>query len=186
MHKKALVLNADYSPIGIIEWSKAVVLDFKGAVKVVDFYKNDFIQCTGNLKWPVPAVVVLTKYKKYTKKIIPFSRKNVFIRDKLRCQYCGKRFRPDHLTYDHVIPRAKWTKPTTPTCWENIVSCCYPCNKKKGDKLLSECDMSLIRQPKRPTSHGFIIGLSPWTTIQKEWIPYLPREYTELLQKKGV
>ena len=46
-HHRALVLNADYTPIGLVTWDKAVTLDFKGLVKVVDFYKNDVIRCSG-------------------------------------------------------------------------------------------------------------------------------------------
>lgn len=185
-HKRVLVLNADYTPIGLIDWCKAVMLDFKGVVRVVDFYKDDYILCTGNLKWPAPAVVALKKYKRYNKKDIPFSRKNVFIRDELRCQYCGKSFRPDQLTYDHVIPRSKWTKKTTPTCWENIVSCCYPCNRKKGNYSLEECGMSLIKKPKKPNPHGFVLGIAPWTKLEPEWEPYLPKAYIKLLSRDGV
>jgi hypothetical protein len=177
------VLNADFTPIGLIDWTKAITLDFKGIVRVVDFYKDDFIPCSAGVKWPAPAVVSLLHYKKHKKKDIPFSRKNVFLRDKLVCQYCGQRFRPKELTYDHVVPRSKWKGPRTPTCWENIVSCCHPCNNKKGDMMLHDSGMKLKKPPSKPNPHGFVLGLAPWTKVQPEWVPYLPKHYLELLDE---
>ena len=184
-HRKALVLNADFSPIGLIHWTKAITLDFKGVVRVVDFYKNDHIVCSGGIKWPAPAVVSLVEYKNSKKKDIPFSRKNVFLRDRMMCQYCGDKLRAANLTYDHVIPRSKWNSKKTPTCWENIVSCCYKCNKSKADKTLSNSGMRLINKPKKPNPHGFVLGLAPWTSIESEWIPYLPKHYLEMIENEG-
>ena len=37
--------------------------------------------------------------------------------------------------------------------WENVVCACLPCNVRKGNKLLNECEMRLIRQPQRPKWH---------------------------------
>lgn len=180
-HKKVLVLNADYTPIGLIDWTKAITLQFKNLINVVTFYADDYILCSNGNHFPVPAVVSLVKYKSPQRKDIPFSRKNVFLRDKLTCQYCGKRYKPKDLTYDHVTPRAKWKNLTTPTCWENIVSCCYNCNTKKSDKTLKEAGMSLIRHPKKPNPYQFVLGLAPWTHIQPEWVQYIPKHYLELL-----
>ncbi|KAB2910523.1 MAG: HNH endonuclease, partial [Kofleriaceae bacterium] len=59
---------------------------------------------------------------------------------------CGVRCGISELTYDHVIPRAKGGK----TTWENIVTCCYPCNGKKGNRTPSEAKMALRTQPVRP------------------------------------
>ena len=134
-HQRTLVLNADYTPIGLISWQKAMTLDYKDLVSVVDFYKDDSIVCPHGEKWPVPAVIALKSWARASKSKIPFSRKNVFLRDKLTCQYCNKRFTTKKLTYDHVVPRSKWRGNGTPTRWENIVTCCYPCNHKKANKL---------------------------------------------------
>lgn len=182
MHrKKVLILNNDFTAIGLIDWTKAVTLDCKGLVRVVDYYRDEFIMSAGEHKWPSPAVVALTSYKKPQKKDVPFSRKNVFLRDKLTCQYCRRRFKSSDLTYDHVIPRAKWKSDSTCTCWENIVSCCYSCNSRKADKTLKESGMVLAKVPRKPDPNGFIIGFAPWTKIQPEWIPYLPKHFLELM-----
>ena len=180
-HKRALVLNADYTPIQLYVWQQAVHADIKNVVKVLITYHNDFIKATGGIEWPVPAVVCLREYKKQDKRKIPFSRKNVFIRDELRCQYCRKKFSPEKLTFDHIVPRALWDKKNgSPTVWTNIVTCCYPCNHKKGSMTLKEAKMELIRQPKQPSKHNFVLGLAPWSRIEPEWEPYLPAIYRDL------
>jgi len=182
---RVLILNADFSPIGLIHWEKAITLDFKGLIRVVDYYKNDSIISAAGHEWPLPAVVSLIRYRKPKKGDIPFSRKNVFLRDNLTCQYCNQKFLAKELTYDHVIPRAKWTHNSTPTCWNNIVSCCYPCNSKKADKTIKEAKMKLLKPPAMPNnSSGFILGLAPWTKLKEEWIPYLPKHYIDIIKQQ--
>ncbi len=57
-------------------------------------------------------------------------------------------FAPSDLTLDHVIPRSRGGSST----WENLVACCHACNRRKGNRLLSEIDdMVLLREP-RPFS----------------------------------
>jgi hypothetical protein len=51
---KCLVLNADYSPLSIITWQKAIIWNMryednpKYGVEIIDFYKNDYIHGTNN------------------------------------------------------------------------------------------------------------------------------------------
>ena len=183
-HSRTLVLNADYSAIGLISYQSAVILDHKGKSHGVDFYKDDYIIGTRGKKYPVPAVVALKNYVNPKDRKVPFSRKNVFIRDKMKCQYCGKKCKPRELTYDHVIPRSKWDvkKLGTPTNWVNIVSCCSPCNNRKSNLTLKQSGMKLIRQPYQPSPHGYVLGLAPWTPIESEWIRYIPKAYLAYCQ----
>lgn len=170
--------------IGLVHYQKAIVLEHKGRIYTVDFYKNDSILGSNGKKYPVPAVVALKDYVSPNKRTVPFSRKNVFIRDKMKCQYCGKKCGPKDLTYDHVVPRSRWDmeKRGTPTNWENIVASCVPCNSKKADFTLEEVGMSLKREPTRPSPVGYVLGLAPWTTIEEEWLPYIPKSYLEYCQ----
>jgi hypothetical protein len=47
-----------------------------------------------------------------------------------------------------VIPRSRGGNST----WENLVACCHACNRRKGNRMLSEIDdMILLREP-RPFS----------------------------------
>ena len=43
------------------------------------------------------------------------------------CYYCHRKFRPDELTMDHIVPLARGGKSTK----GNIVACCKECNNKK-------------------------------------------------------
>ena len=181
-HRKALVLNADYTAIALTNWKQAIKKDFEGKIKVVDFYEDDKIDCGHGLYWPSPAVVVTTEYKKREKLRIPFSRKYVFIRDRLTCQYCNEVFPHKELTFDHVIPRSRFTGKGSPTTWCNIVTCCKLCNTRKDSYTLKECGMTLIKEPNKPDPRSFILGMSPWDIIQPEWIQYIPKFYLDLLK----
>lgn len=189
---RTLMLNADYTPLGIISWKRAVVLSVinqgnpKEGVQVVDFYKNDYVQGVRGKKYPIPAVVVRAQYVR-RKRRVKFSRKNVFLRDGMTCQYCGKRFPLDELTYDHVVPRAKWKRQNhngkTPTDWKNIVTSCIKCNRKKDNKTPKEAKMHLLREPQEPNPKNYVLGLTPWTRIPKEWVLYLPKMYKDLIHE---
>lgn len=186
-HKKGLVLNADYTCIGIAGWENIASALYKDQVDIVDFYAGDKIVCSDGSHFPVAAVVVCREFKKHLNKV-PFSRKNIFIRDRLTCQYCGTRMHFSQLTFDHVYPRFEFRKKKknkkgeTPTHWENIVTCCHPCNHRKGCDTLEKSGMKLIREPVPMSPHGYVKGIAPWTVLQKEWLPYLPKIYKDLCE----
>jgi hypothetical protein len=192
---RTLVLNSDFTALGIVSWKRAVVLGWMNqedpniGLLIVDYYKNDEIIASGHKKFPVPAVAVVPKYTKRKANSVPFSRKNLFLRDQLTCQYCG--FcdgTTTNLTYDHVIPRAQWKKlkyKGTPTHWSNIVTCCNKCNKTKADRTPKEADMKLLREPDSPSPHQYILGLSPWCRVPEEWEPYLTPLYKHLKRKEN-
>ena len=50
------------------------------------------------------------------------------------------------LTFDHVVPVAQGGRKD----WENIVTCCVTCNRRKGGRTPAEAGMHLIRVPRRP------------------------------------
>ena len=54
--------------------------------------------------------------------------------------------RHGELTFDHVVPVAQGGRKD----WENIVTCCITCNRRKGGRTPPEAGMHLIRVPKRP------------------------------------
>jgi 5-methylcytosine-specific restriction endonuclease McrA len=189
VNKRVLVLNADFTPLGVISWRRAIILAFiheqtpeKGA-QVIDYFPNDYV-VTQYQNFPMPAVIRSIEYIKQKKNTIPFSRKNVFIRDFCTCNYCGKTLPITELEYDHVIPRSKWNKKWgTPTTWTNIVTACTKCNRLKADRTPKEAGMKLLKEPKTPSIHQYVLGLSPWNEIPSQWIPYLPPIYTSLYKK---
>lgn len=72
------------------------------------------------------------------------TRLAIFKRDKMTCQYCGKKSR---ITIDHVLPTSRGGKNT----WENMVAACFSCNNKKGGKTPDEAGLTLVRTPEAYT-----------------------------------
>lgn len=149
MNRPVLILNGDYQPLSryplsLNSMKKVIKSLLKGRLSVVKEYDDSII--IQNKEMKLPKIVVLKKYVNvnHTPK---FSRRNVYLRDDYVCQYCGKRFKADDLTFDHVHPRCKGGK----TCWDNIVTACRECNSKKGGKTLEESHMHLIHKPYIPS-----------------------------------
>ena len=67
---------------------------------------------------------------KSDKLMVGSSIANIYARDDHRCQYCGEGFPTSELTFDHVVPVAQGGRKD----WENIVSCCVTCNRRKGGR----------------------------------------------------
>ena len=124
----------------------------------------------------VPHVLTLLKHKKIPKRRVGFSKLNVMYRDDLTCQYCGNKFPMNELTLDHVIPRSRWhivkrTSKRDWTNWNNCVCACKWCNNKKGNNLLSEIDMKVLRKPYIPTYLPKIV-ISYKKASEKGWLPF--------------
>jgi hypothetical protein len=188
-NSKCLVLNADYSPLCVIGWKRALIWSLKHnddpltGVEVIDFYKNDFIIGTHNRKFPIPAVVKTIQYFRLHNQRVNFSRKNIFIRDNYTCQYCNLKKDINELTYDHVIPKSKWTNDLgTPTNWTNIVTACVGCNRKKGNRTPKQANMPLKNNPVVPVKNVKYLPLTHYllkirSDIPQEWTIYLPESY---------
>lgn len=189
-HSRCLLLNADFTPLSIMDWTKAIIWSMKYAdnpkygIDIVDFYKNDHINGVNNKKYPIPAVAKTKRFFKFNKQTVTFSRKNIYIRDDHTCQYCNKRFEHFDLTYDHVIPKSQWRDyKTSPTCWTNIVTACVDCNRKKGNKTPKQANMPLKQLPIVPTKNAKYLPISHYLykikdNIPDEWQIYLPDSYT--------
>jgi 5-methylcytosine-specific restriction endonuclease McrA len=140
-----LLLNASFEPLNVINWKRAVKLVFLEKVEVLQ--ESDRAVNAQTLSLRVPVVVRLLRFVGFRKRDIKFSRQNIYARDKYRCQYCGEKLRPRELTCDHVLPRSRGGR----TAWTNIVTCCRPCNRKKGGRTPEEAGFKLLRQPNRPS-----------------------------------
>jgi len=165
--KPSLLLNATFEPIGIISWRKAIILSYLGKAEVVSAYNQVIHSVTRSMI--LPAVLRLTRYVKYRRREVKFTRRNIYIRDKYRCQYCGKIFEPKDLTYDHVIPRSRGGK----TTWTNVVTCCHTCNRKKGGRTPKEAGMRLLALPKEPQWHPLIHFSMEDEEVPAPWLDYL-------------
>jgi 5-methylcytosine-specific restriction endonuclease McrA len=115
----------------------------------------------------VPSVVKLTGFVHFRRKDAKYSRKNIYARDKYQCQYCGKSFHQDDLTCDHVVPRSRGGRAE----WNNIVTCCVQCNRKKGGQTPEEAGLHLIKTPTRPSWYwGFQVRFANKRPPREWWI----------------
>ena len=77
-----------------------------GKVVVVDVYPDITVRAS-NIEVPLPSIIALTDYVPQKNHKPAFTRRNVFLRDEYRCQYCGNHFHTADLSLDHVVPRSK-------------------------------------------------------------------------------
>ncbi len=161
-----LLLAPWMAPHRIVPWQEAITLLYNGKIEVLEVYEGVTIS-SPSVTIGMPSVARLIRPISHMKKNVKFSRQNVLLRDNFQCQYCGKRAPMKSLNYDHVVPRAKGGK----TDWLNIVTACYPCNNRKGDRSLKESGMVLLRPPTQPKS----LPLSPpvnFKNAPKVWLDY--------------
>ena len=163
-----LVLNQSYEPLNICRVRRAIVLLYRGKAEMLE-NGSGFIQ-SASYAFPVPSVIRLAYLIKRPRPQPKLTRVEVFNRDRYTCQYCGKE--TGQLTLDHVIPRYRGGEHV----WENVVSACAGCNRRKAGRTPSEAGMRLIRQPSSPRS-SFSLHI-PYRHLQtgSQWQKYLPQQ----------
>ena len=174
----ALVLNADYQPLRMLplsiwSWQDTVKAVLGGKAIVVDIYPDVYVRAV-NIHMPVPSVIALRDYAPTGKARPAFTRRNVFLRDGYRCQYCSGLFRTSDLSLDHVEPRCLGGRLT----WENAATCCKRCNGRKGSLRPSELHrvgMELRSIPRCPTLFELAAEAQKFVPrrVHPTWAPYL-------------
>jgi 5-methylcytosine-specific restriction endonuclease McrA len=144
---------------------------FKAECELSDDDRYERIK-TFSLEIRVPKIIRLVVYDKLPKATVKFNRKNIFARDKSRCQYCGKKVPTSELSLDHVIPRTQGGT----SSWENIVCACTNCNKHKGGRRPEEAGMKLICKPVKP-NHCPLIQLKLGSNKYNSWKLFLNSAY---------
>ena len=195
LNDPALVLNRSWVAISTTTVRKALTLVYRGVAKVIQpetYELHDFeswadlrvargqpcIQ-TVRLSLKVPEVILLPDHDRVPRRAVPFSRRNLYRRDGMRCQYCGTRFSTQDLSIDHVVPRSRGGR----TSWTNCVLACIQCNVRKGSRLLDEAGMRLIKTPRRP----------PWspcisvtvTRRRASWEKFVSEQYWNVALEQG-
>ena len=172
LNKPTLVLNKNWQAISVESVKDSVAKAFTGAAKLMDhedfapytweewlilfttpFNSDlrddyDYIS-TAHFKVRAPEVVVLTEYDRIPKLDVKLTRRNLFIRDKFRCQYTGEKVSMKEGTIDHVMPKSRGGL----TTWDNVVLASMNANVKKANRLPHEAGMKLRSQPKKPNWH---------------------------------
>ncbi len=147
MQEPVLVLNATFEPINVTAVRRAMVLLLKGVAQAEELNHSEVHSASRTLR--VPSVIRLLAYRHIPQQTRALSRKNILLRDRNTCQFCGSPFPASELTLDHVVPRSRGGR----SSWENLVACCYQCNNRKGDRTPEEAGLELVRRPRPFTLH---------------------------------
>ena len=167
--EQTLLLNASYEPLKVVHWQKAITLWCQGKVEIIASHDREIRAVSFSVK--LPSVIRLLRYVRIKKRFdyVPFSRANIYARDGYTCQYCAGKFPTQELTFDHVVPVSQGGRKD----WENIVTCCVSCNRRKGGRTPEEARMRLVKPARRPASAPAIritIGLR---NAPDSWRDYL-------------
>lgn len=161
-----LVLNQSYEPFNVCRVRRAIILIYRGKAEMLED-GTGFIHSARD-SFPVPSVIRLADMIKRPWPERKLTRQEVFNRDHHICQYCGKETR--QLTIDHVIPRYRNGQHT----WENVVSACIPCNRRKAGRTPKEAGMKLLHQPSAPKNNTYFNIPHHYLQVRSEWQKYLP------------
>lgn len=164
---RTLILNAGYEPLQLVSWQKAICLVLTSKAEVIAEY-GQVVRTVSSI-YPLPSVVRLKRYARVVRRLslARCTRKNVFLRDKFQCQYCGAQCRAGSITIDHVIPKSKGGM----TSWENVVAACQDCNRRKGSRTPEAVGLQLRRKPRRPGWKDLIEDGN--RDMVADWLPYL-------------
>lgn len=141
---KTLVLDPGFVPVKVITWRRALCMSLIEKVEVLASYDREVRTISHCFR--APAVVRLLGAVRARPQLVRFSRKNVYLRDSHRCQYCLGSFTDAELTLDHVVPRVSGGK----TSWTNVVAACGSCNRRKGGRTPEQAGLHLRTPPRRP------------------------------------
>ncbi len=166
LDSSVLVLNRLWQAVNVVSARRALALVYVGRGRAVgddytvyswSLWAENPLPGTGSTVYVsttsgpvrIPRVIQLLDYDRVPRPRVKFTRSNVYLRDRHRCQYCGSRQSAAELTLDHVQPRSRGG----PTTWRNIVVSCFGCNSRKADRNPEEAGMPLLREPRPPHWH---------------------------------
>ena len=159
-----LLLNQNYEPLNVCNMRRAMVMVLSGRAEILENGRGVIRSVARS--WPVPSVIRLGYMILRPQPRVRLCRKEVFRRDGFTCQYCGRT--THNLTMDHIVPRHRGGQ----YVWQNLVSACPGCNRRKGGKTLEQAHMRLLRQPFEPRPTGRYL-FQPYITENEDWDKYL-------------
>ena len=159
-----LVLNLNYVPINVCTVRRAIILLAKDKAEILENHQGQLHTVAASFQAPsIIRLVYLVKRPFLPRKL---SKKEVFLRDRFTCQYCGKK--NQDLTLDHVVPRRQ----NGSHAWDNVVAACSKCNLRKAGRTPVEASMHLVKEPRMPDPNPYLILQN--RSILEEWRPYIP------------
>jgi 5-methylcytosine-specific restriction endonuclease McrA len=185
LRSPVLVLNRLFQPVRIttarcafrmLYTGTARALDGDGEFRDFDQWRalpvrdgfDDFVPIVGG-RLRIPRIIYLRRYARLWRPSVRLTRRNVMLRDGHRCQYCGRPATERALNIDHVLPRARGGLDS----WDNLVTACQSCNRRKGERTPQEAGMPLRRRAAEPrwSLAAQLLAGSPATF--DEWEPFL-------------
>jgi len=164
MDAPVLVLNVNYEPLNVCNTARAMGLLVVGKAELVQNGRG--VIHTASAIYERPSVIRLCYMIHRPHPHVRLCKREIFRRDEYRCQYCGRS--TSHLTLDHVLPRYRGGGYS----WENLVSACPQCNRRKGHRTLHESGMTLRSLPREPSATAlYLYGL--YLDHNQEWTEYL-------------
>lgn len=121
MQAPVLVLNATFEPINVTAVRRALVLMLKGVAQAEETHPSNEVHSTSKAL-RVPSVIRLLSYRHIPQQSRALSRKNILLRDRNTCQFCGKPLPASELTLDHVVPRSRGGSSTWKTWWPAAIA----------------------------------------------------------------
>src|SRR5437870_761778 len=108
---RCLVLNKNWAPVGTVTLERAIIMLFstyannepKARVIEPSSYQaftwddwsklkpelTDEVIRSANMAFKIPEIILLSRYEKLPKPKVHFSRRTLYKRDDMTCQYCG-------------------------------------------------------------------------------------------------
>lgn len=161
-----LVLNHSYEVLNICRARRAIILIYQKKAEMLED-GSGFVHSV-SMDFPVPSVIRLAYMIKRPPRVPrKLTRLEIFKRDQYTCQYCGRE--RHQLTLDHVIPRYRGGQ----HIWENVVSACVSCNRRKAGRTPEEAGMRPIHKPVRPKNNGLFYLPARYTDNRSEWAKYI-------------
>ncbi|MEE2886898.1 MAG: HNH endonuclease [Planctomycetota bacterium] len=190
LSQPTLVLNKGWFAIDTTSVRNALGLLFSGAAKAVR-PENYEMHCfdswadltvpaeepcvrTVSLRIRVPEVIVLTRYDRIPACHVPFSRRNLYRRDKYTCQYCGGRPGSRELSIDHMMPLSRGGR----SDWTNCVLACTSCNHRKANRTPREAHMKIQKTPVAPNWTPLLEV--PIARVKQSWEKFVSDRYWDL------
>ena len=159
-----LVLNQNYEPLNVCRVRRAMVLLIRGKAEVIENGRGTMRSVEGI--FDIPSVIRVVYFIKRPLLQRKMTKIEVFNRDKYVCQYCGITVKD--LTIDHVVPKRSGGQ----HCWENVVTACIPCNRRKAGRTPGEAGMPLLKEPRAPAKRNYHIPFY-YMRSHIEWNKYL-------------
>ncbi len=187
--KTVLVLNRNWQAINTRTPAEAFCQMATDVVTALDIHGTDWMVPTKWTDWQnlpvrdsdasvgtargrirIPTVIVLANFAKVPKKRPKFNSRNLWLRDRGRCQYTGRDLKPGDGNVDHVVPRSRGGA----TDWENCVLASCEVNSRKADRTPEQAGLRLLRAPKAPLEIPVTALLRNDHGIE-DWTPFLVR-----------